>query len=30
MMLIDELKPKTNSTYDQEELEEEELYEEDI
>ena len=30
MMLIDELKPKTDSTYDQEELEEEELYEEDI
>ena len=30
MMLIDELKPKTNSTYDQEEIEEEELYEEDI
>ena len=30
MMLIDELKPKTNSTYDQEELEEEELYEEDM
>ena len=28
MMLIDELKPKTNSTYDQEEIEEEELYEE--
>lgn len=30
MMLIDELKPKTNSTYDQEEIEEEELYEEDM
>ena len=30
MMLIDELKPKTNSTYDQEEREEEELYEEDM
>ena len=30
MMLIDELKPKTNSTYDQEEIEEEELYEEDV
>lgn len=30
MMLIDELKPKTNSTYDQEGIEEEELYEEDM
>lgn len=30
MMLIDELKPKTNSTYDQEEIDEEELYEEDM
>ena len=30
MMLIDELKPKTNSTYDQEEIEEEDLYEEDM
>ncbi len=29
MMLIDELKPKTDSEYDEEILEEEEIYEED-
>ena len=29
MMLINELKPKTNNEYDEEELEEEEIYEED-
>ena len=29
MLLIDELKPKTNSELDEEELEEEEIYEED-
>ena len=29
MMLINELKPKTSSEYDEEEIEEEEIYEED-
>lgn len=29
MMLINELKPKTSSEYDEDEIEEEEIYEED-